>query len=143
MHADLIAGRYRVLRAVGRGGMGAVWLCRDEVLLREVALKQIEGLEDGPASKAARPLREARVAAALNHENAVSMFERLAASGEIAPVAPVHLYYLLTGAGASVFVMAPECQRLAGVDPFAPEFVAAHADLVVDLLIRTTTKESS
>ena len=38
--------------------------------------------------------------------------------------------YLLTGAGATVFVMAPECQRLTGVDPFAPEFVAAHADLV-------------
>jgi hypothetical protein len=48
----------------------------------------------------------------------------------------------MTGAGATVFVMAPECQRLTGVDPFAPEFVAAHADLVVDLLIRATTKEA-
>ena len=75
------------------------------------------------------------------YENAVAMFERLAARGELAPVAPAHLYYLLTGAGATVFVMAPECQRLTGVDPFAPEFVAAHADLVVDLLIRATTKE--
>ena len=76
------------------------------------------------------------------YEYAVAMFERLAARGELAPVAPAHLYYLLTGAGATVFVMAPECQRLTGVDPFAPEFVAAHADLVVDLLIRATTKES-
>ena len=76
------------------------------------------------------------------YENAVAMFERLAARGELAPVAPAHLYYLLTGAGSSVFVMAPECRRLTGVDPFAPEFVAAHADLVVDLLIRSTTKES-
>jgi TetR/AcrR family transcriptional regulator len=75
------------------------------------------------------------------YENAVAMFERLAARGELAPVAPAHLYYLLTGAGATVFVMAPECQRLTGVDPFAPEFVAAHADLVVDLLIRATRKE--
>jgi TetR/AcrR family transcriptional regulator len=75
------------------------------------------------------------------YENAVAMFERLAAQGELAPVAPAHLYYLLTGAGSSVFVMAPECQRLTGVDPFAPEFVAAHADLVVDLLFRATTKE--
>jgi TetR/AcrR family transcriptional regulator len=75
------------------------------------------------------------------YEYAVAMFERLAARGELAPVAPAHLYYLLTGAGATVFVMAPECQRLTGVDPFAPEFVAAHADLVVDLLIRATTKE--
>jgi TetR/AcrR family transcriptional regulator len=75
------------------------------------------------------------------YENAVAMFERLAERGELAPVAPAHLYYLLIGAGATVFVMAPECERLTGVDPFAPEFVAAHADLVVDVLIRATTKE--
>jgi TetR/AcrR family transcriptional regulator len=75
------------------------------------------------------------------YENAVAMFERLASAGELEPVAPAHLYYLLTGAGATVFVMAPECQRLTGVDPFTPEFVAAHADLVVDLLIRGTMTE--
>ena len=76
------------------------------------------------------------------YENAVAMFQRLAQRGDLAPVAPAHLYYLMTGAGATVFVMAPECQRLTGVDPFAPEFVTAHADLVVDLLIRATTKEA-
>jgi TetR/AcrR family transcriptional regulator len=76
------------------------------------------------------------------YENAVTMFEVLAARGEIAPVAAAHLYYLLTGAAATVFVMAPECQRLTGFDPFAPEFVAAHADLVVDLLISAATNES-
>jgi TetR/AcrR family transcriptional regulator len=75
------------------------------------------------------------------YDYAVAMFERLAARGNLAPVAPANLYYLLTGAGATVFVMAPECQRLTGLDPFAHEFVAAHADLVVDLLIRTITKE--
>jgi TetR/AcrR family transcriptional regulator len=77
------------------------------------------------------------------YENAVEMFDRLAARGELAPVAPAHLYYLLTGAGATVFVMAPECQRLTGVDPFAPEFVSAHADLIVDMLIRAVTKEKA
>ena len=75
------------------------------------------------------------------YENAVVLFEQLTARGELEPIPPAHLYYLLTGAGATVFVMAPECQRLTGVDPFAPEFVAAHAELVVDLLIRSTTKE--
>jgi AcrR family transcriptional regulator len=74
-------------------------------------------------------------------ENAVAIFERLASGGDLTPIAPAHLYYLLTGAGASVFVMAPECRRLTGVDPFAPDFVAAHADLVVDMLIHATTKE--
>ena len=76
------------------------------------------------------------------YENAVAMFERLGARGQLAPVAPAHLYYLLTGAGATVFAMAPECQRLTGVDPFTPEFVTAHADLVVDLLVRAATKEA-
>jgi TetR/AcrR family transcriptional regulator len=75
------------------------------------------------------------------YESAVVMFDRLAARGDVVPVAPAHLYYLLTGAGATVFVMAPECQRLTGVDPFAPEFVAAHADLVVELVVRSATKE--
>ena len=77
------------------------------------------------------------------YENAVATFERLAARGDLAPIAPAHLYYLMTGAGATVFVMAPECQRLTGMDPFAPEFVTAHADLVVDLLIHATTEESA
>lgn len=30
MQPQLIAGRYQVLRAIGRAGMGTVWLCRDE-----------------------------------------------------------------------------------------------------------------
>lgn len=75
MEPALIAGRYRVMRAVGRGGMGTVWLCWDEVLHREVAAKQIEGLGDDPVGKAARPLREARLTASVSHPNAVSIFD--------------------------------------------------------------------
>lgn len=71
MTPDLIAGRYRVTRAVGRGGMGTVWLCRDEVLGREVAVKQIGTLPGESAPDAARALREARSSAALNHRNVV------------------------------------------------------------------------
>ncbi len=73
------------------------------------------------------------------YENAVALFDSLAARGALVPVAPAHLYYLLTGAGATVFVMAPECERLTGIDPFTADFVAAHADLVVDLLVRAAT----
>jgi AcrR family transcriptional regulator len=76
------------------------------------------------------------------YTNAVATFERLGARGELAPAARAHLYYLLTGAGATVFVMAPECRRLTGVDPFSPEFVSAHADLVVDLFVRAATQEA-
>ena len=37
----MLAGRYDVGREIGRGGMGAVWLGRDTVLNRDVALKRI------------------------------------------------------------------------------------------------------
>ena len=75
------------------------------------------------------------------YENAMTMFERLARRGDIEAVDPAHFYYLLVGAGATVFVMGAECRRLTGSDPFAPDFVAAHADLVVDLLMRAISKE--
>ena len=75
MAPDLIAGRYRVHHAVGRGGMGTVWLCRDEVLGREVAVKQVGNLPGESATDTARALREARSSAALNHKNVVSVFD--------------------------------------------------------------------
>nr|MBA3311353.1 serine/threonine protein kinase [Nocardioidaceae bacterium] len=75
MQPDSIADRYRVIRAVGRGGMGTVWLCRDEVLGRDVAVKQIGALPGESAENTARAMREARSAAALNHKNAVSIFD--------------------------------------------------------------------
>ena len=75
MQPQLIAGRYQVLRAIGRGGMGTVWLCRDEVLGRQVAVKQIRALAGESANETKRAMREARSAAALNHPNAVAVFD--------------------------------------------------------------------
>jgi hypothetical protein len=75
MQSQLIAGRYQVLRSIGRGGMGTVWLCRDEVLGREVAVKQIGALPGESATETKRAMREARSAAALNHPNAVAVYD--------------------------------------------------------------------
>ena len=74
---ELIAGRYRVEREVGRGGMGSVWLCRDERLGRQVAAKQVGGLPGESNLHLARALREARHSAALNHPNVVAIFDAL------------------------------------------------------------------
>jgi serine/threonine protein kinase len=74
---ELIAGRYRVEREVGRGGMGSVWLCRDERLGRPVAVKQVGGLPGESSMHLARALREARHSAALNHPNVVAIFDAL------------------------------------------------------------------
>ena len=73
----MIADRYDLVREIGRGGMGAVWLGRDTVLGREVALKRI-GLLPGAASPdLQRAAREARLAARLNHPHVVAVFDLL------------------------------------------------------------------
>ena len=72
---ELIGGRYRIDRAIGRGGMGTVWLCRDEVLQRTVAVKQIGTVGGEPTGDTRRAMREARSAAALNHRNAVAIYD--------------------------------------------------------------------
>ncbi len=75
MQPTSIAGRYRVERAVGHGGMGTVWLCRDEVLGRQVAVKQVGAMPGETTSDVNRALREARSSAALNHRNVVSIYD--------------------------------------------------------------------
>ncbi|ABL81488.1 MULTISPECIES: serine/threonine-protein kinase [unclassified Nocardioides] len=71
----MIAGRYTLEREVGRGGMGAVWLGRDEVLGRQVALKRV-GLAPGVTTPdLARAEREARLAARLNHPHVVAVYD--------------------------------------------------------------------
>jgi serine/threonine protein kinase len=71
----LIAGRYTLGREVGHGGMGAVYLARDEVLGRDVAIKRIGMLPGATSPDLARAGREARLAAQLNHPHVVSVFD--------------------------------------------------------------------
>ncbi|KIZ18987.1 serine/threonine-protein kinase, partial [Streptomyces natalensis] len=71
----LVAGRYRLLERVGRGGMGTVWRAEDEVLGRHVAVKKLHvppHLQDDEIQKLyERTRREARSAARITHPNVI------------------------------------------------------------------------
>lgn len=68
-------GRYEVTGELGRGGMGAVYLARDEELDRRVALKILPKGRDGHPDGAKLFLREARIMSALNHPNVITIHE--------------------------------------------------------------------
>lgn len=83
----LLTDRFTPLEELGRGGMGVVWRARDNVLGRQVAIKQLlpppGGSRDAQETMRARMLREARAAAQLAHRNAVTVHDVLADQGSV------------------------------------------------------------
>jgi eukaryotic-like serine/threonine-protein kinase len=68
--------RYDVVRPLGSGGMGEVFLARDRVLGRDVALKVLRKQFAGDEEFAERFKREAMSAASLSHPNIVQVYDR-------------------------------------------------------------------
>jgi hypothetical protein len=56
----------------------------------------------------------------------------------VQPIPSAHLYYMLIGAGPTMFVLAPERRRLSSVDPSDETVIEAHADAVCPLLFGTS-----
>ncbi|MDI1476044.1 serine/threonine-protein kinase [Polyangium sp. y55x31] len=84
---DLVAGRYRLLRPIGRGAMGTVWAGRHELLGRDFALKFASlPVRAGPEARA-RFLREAQAIGRLRHPNVVDVAD----FGEVAPGGGLYL----------------------------------------------------
>ncbi len=76
-----LGDRYRLDRVIGRGSMGTVWAAVDEVLHRQVAIKQIDfppGMPDEDMDQLERrTLREARAIAALSNPYVITLFDIL------------------------------------------------------------------
>ena len=84
MEGRLVAGRYLLIRPLGRGGMGAVWLGEDQLAGRQVAVKELRppaGVSEAEQDVfRRRALAEARSAARLTHPNAVTLYDVIPAS---------------------------------------------------------------
>lgn len=81
MSAPASIGPYRVLRPLGGGGMGEVFLAYDPRLDREVAIKRIRASSGEDPEHRARLLREARLAAGLSHPAVVQVYDLLSDDG--------------------------------------------------------------
>jgi beta-lactam-binding protein with PASTA domain len=72
---QVIAGRYRVLRRLGVGGMADVYLAEDGTLGRQVAVKVLLKRYSGDAQFVERFRREAQAAASISHPNIVNIYD--------------------------------------------------------------------
>src|SRR5688572_20092764 len=68
-------GKYEILSRLGGGGMGVVYLARDTVLGRLIALKLLSQQIDKNSVASRRFLHEAQVAAAMSHPNIVILYD--------------------------------------------------------------------
>jgi serine/threonine protein kinase len=88
-----IAGRYRLQKQLGHGGMGSVWEATHLVTRRLVAIKFLRATLAGRPEMHRRFLREARAAAAVDHPNVVEIYDVF----ELEDATPVMVMALLRG----------------------------------------------
>ena len=83
MHAGAHVGPYHIIRRLGAGGMGVVWLAEDTRLNRKVALKTVKTADADTTEGRQRLMREARAAAALNHPHIATVHDVLDVDGKV------------------------------------------------------------
>ncbi|MBT2228739.1 serine/threonine-protein kinase [Nonomuraea sp. NEAU-A123] len=83
--ALLVGGRYRLIKTIGQGGMGTVWQAHDEVLGRDVAVKEIHPPPDLTDPErdvfSVRTFREARAAGRVAHPGVATVYDVLEEHG--------------------------------------------------------------
>lgn len=126
-----LAGRYRLRERIGRGGMASVWLARDEVLVRDVAVKLIDPELARDPEFRRRFRDEARAAAALSHLHIVTVHDY----GESEDT-PYIVMELLTGSTLADLRPVADAERVIG--QIASALAAAHAARIVHRDIKPT-----
>ena len=75
MDADQSFGHFRIIKKLGEGGMGEVYLAEDQKLNRKVALKILRPAFIDDADRLQRLNREARTAAQITHPNVMAIYD--------------------------------------------------------------------
>ncbi|MBQ5756693.1 MAG: serine/threonine protein kinase, partial [Erysipelotrichaceae bacterium] len=73
--ADIIGKRYQIIKLIGKGGMADVFLARDTILGRDVAVKIMHGDLSGDPVSVERFRREAHASTSLSHPNIVDIYD--------------------------------------------------------------------
>ena len=128
---SLLAGRYRLRQRIGTGGMASVWLARDEVLIRPVAVKLIDPELVRDQEFRERFREEARAAAALSHPHIVTVHDYGESDGT-----PYIVMELLTGGTLDERFPVADVGRVVG--EIASALAAAHAARIVHRDIKPT-----
>lgn len=77
--------RYRLLDLYGQGGMGRIWVAHDQVMDRDIALKELHHEYVHNSAALARFLREARITSQLEHPGVVPVYEVVRPGGDQSP----------------------------------------------------------
>jgi serine/threonine protein kinase/predicted ATPase len=122
LSGQVLGGRYRLVRPLGRGGMGTVYEAVHEGLGRKVAIKVLHAMLAWDPEQLGRFRREAQAAAAIGHPNIVQVTDFSAAPGE----PPFLVMDLLEGRSLG--------QAIAREGPLVPAWVAHVASQILHAL---------
>lgn len=127
-------GRYRLERRLATGGMGTVWIARDRILVREVAVKLLPRLLVTDEAAEQRFQREARAMGRLQHPNVVAIYDIGSADPGSGEEMPYLVMELLRGKGLDQIILegAMPAARAVGIAiQVGKALSAAHAAGVV------------